>query len=87
MIVELRNVYKNYTQGKMDVPVLRNINFGIEEGEYYIPSLTTIRQPLDEIATEGIKSLFEMINETGTSRNIIMPAELVVRESTGPVSG
>ena len=60
---------------------------GIEEGEYYIPSLTTIRQPLDEIATEGIKSLFEMINETGTSRNIIMPAELVVRESTGPVSG
>ncbi|MBE5997313.1 MAG: ABC transporter ATP-binding protein [Lachnospiraceae bacterium] len=34
MIVELRHVYKDYVQGKMVVPVLRDINFGIEEGEY-----------------------------------------------------
>ena len=33
-IVELRNVYKDYLQGKMEVPVLRDINFRIEEGEY-----------------------------------------------------
>ena len=34
MIVELRHVYKDYVQGKMVVPVLKDINFGIEEGEY-----------------------------------------------------
>ena len=34
MIVELRHVYKNYIQGKMETPVLKDINFGIEEGEY-----------------------------------------------------
>ena len=34
MIVELRHVYKDYTQGKMIVPVLKDINFSIDEGEY-----------------------------------------------------
>ena len=34
MIVELRHIYKNYLQGSLDVPVLKDINFGIEEGEY-----------------------------------------------------
>ena len=34
MIVELRHIYKNYMQGKLEVPVLKDINFGIDEGEY-----------------------------------------------------
>ncbi len=34
MILELKNIYKNYQQGKMEVPVLKDVNFSMEEGEY-----------------------------------------------------
>ena len=34
MMLELRNIYKNYTQGKLDVPVLKDISLTVEEGEY-----------------------------------------------------
>lgn len=34
MILELKNIYKNYIQGSMDVPVLKDINLSVEEGEY-----------------------------------------------------
>lgn len=34
MLLELKNIYKNYIQGTMEVPVLKDINLCIEEGEY-----------------------------------------------------
>ena len=34
MILELKGIYKDYQQGKMTVPVLKDINFSMEEGEY-----------------------------------------------------
>lgn len=34
MILELKNIYKNYKQGKMEVPVLKDISLSVEEGEY-----------------------------------------------------
>lgn len=34
MIVELKDICKDYMQGKMAVPVLKNIDFSMEEGEY-----------------------------------------------------
>ncbi len=34
MILELSQIYKTYIQGKMEVPVLKDINFAVEEGEY-----------------------------------------------------
>nr|WP_294526544.1 ABC transporter ATP-binding protein [uncultured Blautia sp.] len=34
MILELKNIYKEYIQGKMNVPVLKNVDFSMEEGEY-----------------------------------------------------
>ena len=34
MILELKGIYKNYQQGKMEVPVLKNVDFSMEEGEY-----------------------------------------------------
>ena len=34
MILELKGIYKDYQQGKMSVPVLEDINFSMEEGEY-----------------------------------------------------
>ena len=34
MILELKNIYKDYIQGKMTVPVLNNISLSVEKGEY-----------------------------------------------------
>ena len=34
MILEMQHIYKNYQQGKMEVPVLKDVNFSMEEGEY-----------------------------------------------------
>ena len=33
MILELKGIYKEYQQGKMKVPVLKNVDFSMEEGE------------------------------------------------------
>ena len=34
MILDLRGIYKEYHQGKLSVPVLKDVNFQMEEGEY-----------------------------------------------------
>ena len=34
MLLDLKNIYKNYIQGTMEVPVLKDINLCVEEGEY-----------------------------------------------------
>ena len=34
MILELKGIFKNYQQGKMSVPVLKDVYFSMEEGEY-----------------------------------------------------
>ena len=32
MILDLKGIYKDYQQGKMTVPVLKDVNFSMEEG-------------------------------------------------------
>ena len=56
---------------------------GIEMGEYYNPKLTTIKQPVEEIAKRTIRLLLDVIAGRREHQQIIFPAELVVRESTG----
>lgn len=34
MLLELKNIYKTYIQGNMEVPVLKDINLSVEQGEY-----------------------------------------------------
>lgn len=34
MMLELRNIFKTYVQGKLEVPVLKNISLSVAEGEY-----------------------------------------------------
>lgn len=56
---------------------------GLEMSRYYIPSITTIRQPVVEMAEETLKMLFEMINDKNTKKeNIIFSGQLVSGEST-----
>lgn len=55
---------------------------GLDISFYYNPSLTTIRQPVVEIAEETIKILFDLIHKKITHAHKVFPADLVVREST-----
>ncbi len=57
---------------------------GIALGEYYNPKLTTIRQPAEEMAKRTIRLLLDVIAGRQEHQQIVFPAELVERESTGP---
>lgn len=35
MILELKGIYKDYQQGKMTVPVLKDVNFSMERGNMW----------------------------------------------------
>lgn len=54
---------------------------GIEMGKYFLPSLTTIVQPQEEIARKSVEVLLEMMTGGGTGRHITLPATLARRES------
>lgn len=57
---------------------------GLEAGEFYIPSITTIRQPVEKIAKASAGLLFDMIKGREQPRQMIFEGELVKRESTEP---
>lgn len=54
---------------------------GLDIANYYKPKLTTIKQPIDDIAKATTKLLFEMIKDDKTQKNIIFPATLIVGQS------
>jgi LacI family transcriptional regulator len=57
---------------------------GIEEGEHTQPSLTTLKQPVYEIAQELVKILLAEIDGIPlASRRIQLQPELILRASTG----
>jgi DNA-binding LacI/PurR family transcriptional regulator len=59
----------------------------IQSAAFYTPSLTTVRQPLQEMGKTGAHILLERIANPSAeyAAEIIMQPELVIRESTGPV--
>lgn len=54
---------------------------GIELGTYYCPTITTIRQPCEEMAKESIDLLFQLMEEDGENRHRVFDAELVTGQS------
>jgi len=47
-------------------------------------SLTTVRQPIREMGTTAFDVLYSMLNhETPPARDIVLPTELIRRESCG----
>ena len=56
---------------------------GIEMGKYFIPRLTTVAQPVGEIARESVAMLMDMLEHGAAPRHIAVDAELIVRESVG----
>ncbi|MDU7706652.1 MAG: LacI family DNA-binding transcriptional regulator [Clostridium sp.] len=55
---------------------------GLEIGSYYTPTLTTIRQPVEKMAKVTIDLLFNIIRKNGQHKKVVLPGELLVREST-----
>lgn len=55
---------------------------GIDISAYISPSLTTIRQPIEEMARDTIKLLFDIIVGKKEHQHITYAGELLVREST-----
>lgn len=54
---------------------------GIELGQYFIPSITTVRQPAQQIAVSSVDVLLSMMQGDGQARHVLLPAQLVERES------
>lgn len=54
---------------------------GTEQGKYFIPRLSTVVQPVDEIAGQTVAVLTEMLEEGAPPRHVVVPAQLRLRES------
>lgn len=55
---------------------------GLEMAHYYNPSITTIRQPVEDMAEATIKILFDVIRKKTSEQHKTFPAELVIGQST-----
>lgn len=60
---------------------------GLDIAAYYIPALTTIRQPVEEMAEATIKILFDVIRKKTATQHRIFEAELVQAESVKTIEG
>jgi LacI family transcriptional regulator len=56
-----------------DVPVARHLR----------PPLTTVRQPMQELGATAFDVLYSRISATGGETDVVLPVQLVVRESCG----
>ncbi len=57
----------------------------LDMAAYYCPPLTTVRQPSYRLGQRAMRLLLQLIQGTEGVAAEILPAELVVRETTGPV--
>lgn len=60
---------------------------GIEIGKFYIPSITTIVQPVEKIAKASTRLLFDMIEGEEKPHQILFKGELLIGESTCTIGG
>src|SRR3989441_306981 len=57
----------------------------VEFSQYTNPPLTTVRQDRVEMVRAAVHRLIAMIEGTGEASPLIIPTQLIVRKSTGPV--
>lgn len=61
---------------------------GIDMGQYVYPALTSVGYPIRELGETAASVLLERLaNPAGETREVVLPPQLVMRASTGPVRG
>lgn len=58
---------------------------GLDIGSYLVPQLTTVIQPVDELAKRSVEILRRCIEEEGSACHVTVPFTLLQRESTRSV--
>ena len=58
---------------------------GIDIGNYITPRLTTMRQPVEDMARATVKLLFAIISGQKEHQHMVYEATLMERESTGGI--
>ena len=54
------------------------------ESGYFLPALTTIRQDFGEVGRRSVELVLALIDGEAAARHVVVPAQLVVRESAAP---
>lgn len=79
-------VYK-FLQINHENPHLQNIAVtgfdDIPQGQYSIPSLTTIHQPLDKIGVEAVNTIYKLVKNQKISMEKAIDSKVIYRESCG----
>jgi len=57
---------------------------GVDIGRYTLPRLTTVEQPVDEIARRSVNLLLDMMEKNAAPRHILVDASFRRRESVAP---
>ena len=57
---------------------------GVEIGRFTLPRLTTVEQPVDEIARKSVNLLLDMMEKGAAPRHILVDAAFRRRESVAP---
>jgi LacI family transcriptional regulator len=60
-----------------DVPVARHLH----------PPLTTVRQPMQELGAKAFELVYSRISATASAPDVVLPVQLIVRESCGCAGG
>ncbi|WP_296645529.1 substrate-binding domain-containing protein [Romboutsia sp. 13368] len=61
-------------------------NNGLDISYYYNPSITTIRQPVEEMAKETTRILFDLINKKSKNQHKVFEGELLIRQSSSKIN-
>jgi LacI family transcriptional regulator len=56
-----------------DVPVARHLH----------PTLTTVRQPIQEMGAKAVDLLYTRITASRGARDVVLPVKVIIRESCG----
>ncbi len=54
------------------------------ESSYFLPALTTIRQDFGEVGRRSVELVLSLMDDDVAERHIVVPAQLVMRESAAP---
>jgi DNA-binding LacI/PurR family transcriptional regulator len=57
------------------------------ESGYFLPALTTIRQDFGEVGRRSVELVLSLMDGEPAARHVVVPAQLVVRESAAPPGG